>query len=116
MADYKVHLGVKLNTGDINEQINKYKAKPIDIKAKLNLADIKSQLQSYKAEIEVQTKLNTTGLAKKIGEYQPKTPVTLRAELNTSDIDTKISGYKAKPIEVGVKLKTSDIKEQLNGR
>ena len=113
MADYRVQLGVELNTKDIDSKIKNYKGKPIELSAKLNTSNIEKELASYKAKqpIEVGVKLNTTGIAKKIGEYKPKTPVTLRAELNTADIDSAISSYTAKnkKITIGAQLNTQDI-------
>ena len=114
MADYKVELGVKVNTKDIDTAIHNYKGKPIEIKTKLDTRGIDNEISSYRAKkpIEINAKLNTTGLAKKIGEYKPKTPVVLRAELNTADIDSAISSYtsKNKTITIGVQLNTKDIK------
>lgn len=116
MSDYRIKVGVELNTKDIDRKIKSYKAKPIEIGAKLNISDIDKKLSSYKAKksVEVNAKLNTAGLAKKIGEYKPKTPIKLNAKLDTKNINAAISNYKAKKaIELNVKLNHSTISQQI---
>lgn len=116
MADFKIRLGVELDTKNIDTAINKYQGKPIEVKSKLDTSGIDKKIASYKTKkpIEVNAKLNTSGLAKKIGEYKPKTPIKLNAKLDTKNIDATIRGYKPKKdVEVNIKLNHKNISEQL---
>lgn len=115
MADYKVHLGVKLNTSDINSQISKYKASPIDIKANLDTSGITKAINGYKAKaISIDSILNTDGITDKIRAYTPPKKIHLESDLSTVGIDQKINNYTPKKsIVVDVELNKSNINQQI---
>ena len=114
MADYKINLGVKIDTKDINSQISNYKAKPIDVKVKLDTSDIQKKLANYNAKpMKINAELNTKGIAATIRNYTTKALIKVDTKLNMSNIDAAIKNYTAKSIEVGTKLRTKDISEQL---
>jgi TP901 family phage tail tape measure protein len=115
MADYKVHLGVKLNTSDINSQISKYKASPINIKTDLDTSGIAKAINGYKAKaISIDSILNTDGITDKIRAYTPPKKIHLESDLSTAGIDKKINNYAPKkPIIVDVELNKSNINQQI---
>lgn len=117
MADFRVKLGVDIDTKGIDSKINNYKGKAIEVKTKLDTSGIDKKLSGYKARkpIEIQTKLNTTGIAKKIGELKPKTPIKLSAKLDTKSVNAAVKNVQAKPIKIDVKLNTKNINQQLKG-
>lgn len=115
MADFKIHLGTKLNTSDINTQISKYKASPINIKANLDTSDITKAINSYKSKpISIDSKLNTDGITEKIRAYTPPKKIHLESDLSTAGIDKKINNYIPKnAIKVDAELTTSSINQQI---
>lgn len=117
MADFRVKLGVDIDTKGIDSKINNYKGKAIEVKTKLDTSGIDKKLSGYKARkpIEIQTKLNTTGIVKKIGELKPKTPIKLSAKLDTKSVNAAVKNVQAKPIKIDVKLNTKNINQQLKG-
>ena len=121
---YKIELGVKLDTSDLKEQINKlddkYKNNKVKLGVKLDTSDVKEQVSKLdnKHRVKLDTKLDTSNVREQVGKLDNKYKIELGVKLTTSDIKEQVAKYntnKNKPkIELGVKLVDAEkIKKQI---
>ena len=112
-----IRVALELDPTDIDKKISAYKSKPpveIPAKLKLNVGDINSQLSKYKLTVPIKLnvkELDTQEIDKKISSYKSKVPIKVGVKLDNAGISEQIAKLPrpTAPINVGVKLDASAI-------
>lgn len=115
--NYKILLGVQLNTKGIASQIKGIKIKtPLRLDVKLNTKGIASQIKAIntKTPIKLNVKIDTKNIASQIRAISTKTPIRVGVKLDTKGVAGQIKAVGAKtPIRIKTQLDASKAQNDL---
>lgn len=83
MSEYRIELGVKLNTSEIRSQVSKYNG------------------NSNNAKLKLGVKLDTKGISNQIRAINSKTPVKVSLKLDTKNAQSQINNIKKQIQQLG---------------
>ena len=116
--NYKILLGVQLNTKGIASQIKAIKIKtPLRLDVKLNTKGIASQIKAIntKTPIKLNVKIDTKNIAGQIRAISTKTPIRVGVKLDTKGVAGQIRAIGGKtPIRIKTQLDTSKTQSDFN--